>query len=71
MKNPEAKIINGKLYFQDFMVQKKSENFYGVYESFLYTKCGELITSGTTMGSAAKKAKLLQIGYDLKKELEE
>lgn len=68
MRNPESKMIDGKLYFRNFMVQKESDKFYGIYESFYNSKCGKLITSGTSMESASKKAKLLQIGYNLKSE---
>lgn len=70
MVKPEAKMIDGNLYFRNFMVQKESENFYGVYESFCNSKCGELITSGVSMESASKKAKLLQIGYDIRRDME-
>lgn len=70
MAKPEAKMIDGKLYFRNFMVQKESDNFYGVYESFHNSKCGEVITSGESMESASKKAKLLQIGYDLRRDME-
>lgn len=69
--NPTAKMIDGKLYFNDFVVQKESGNFYGVYESFMGYPCTTLITSGTSMESAAKKAKLLQIGWDLRDDLQE
>lgn len=68
MRNLKSKMIDGKLYFRNFMVQKESDNFYGVYESFFNSKCGELITSGTSMESASKKAKLLQMGYNLRVE---
>ena len=62
-----TKKINENIYFRNFMVQKESENFYGVYESFMNGKFGELITSGTSMNNAVKKAKLLQTGYDIRK----
>ena len=65
MNSPKSKMIDGKLYFDNFMVQKERKDFYGVYEHVLNYKCGELITSGTSMESASKKAKLLQIGYDI------
>lgn len=70
MNNPKSKMIDGKLYFDNFMCQKEGKTFYGVYESFFGYKSGELITSGTSMESASKKAKLLQIGYDMRKEYE-
>lgn len=63
-----SKFVNGNLYFNNFMVQKESENFYGIYECFGFEKIGELITSGTSMGNAEKKARLLQMGYDMGEE---
>lgn len=47
------------LLFKHYEVRKKGANFYGVY----YRDCNYLITSGTTLNDAAKKAKLLEIGY--------
>ena len=69
--HPESKMIDGILYFKNFMVQKESDTFYGVYASFQKRKNGPLITSGTTLESAAKKAKYLQIGYNLRIEDED
>jgi hypothetical protein len=65
--NIEATWKNGNLCFKDFVVVKESETFYGVYERSLMSCApgGELITSGETLDRAAKKAKLLQIGYDI------
>ena len=65
---PESKMIDGALYFKNFMVQKESENFFGVYEHSWNRKYGEVITSGSSMESASKKAKMLQIGYDICKD---
>ena len=62
---PKAKVIGNDLYFKNFMVKKEAHNFYGVYEVSLGMKYGELITSSNSMGKASKKARLLQIGYDL------
>lgn len=57
------------VYFKNFMVLKESDNFYGVYKCTIWKgKLKPLITSGETLSSACKKAKLLQIGYNLKKE---
>ena len=48
------------LAFRHYEVRKKGAHFYGVY--LRYNGC--LITSGNTLSSAAKKAKLLEIGYE-------
>lgn len=64
----KAKEINGIIYFSNFMVIKESENFYGVYEHWNKTKVNDVITSGTSLNNACKKAKLLQIGYDIYRE---
>lgn len=65
--NIKAMWKNGNLCFKDFVVVKEKETFWGVYEISVlsYTPCGELITSGETLDKAAKKAKLLQIGYNI------
>lgn len=55
---------NGNVVFDRFIVKKESENFYGVYTHYCGTIVA-LITSGTTKDSACKKAKLLQIGFDI------
>ena len=65
----ESKEIEEKIYFDNFVVAKESDTFYGVYQKFSkywlgYNK-NNLITSGATKESACKKAKLLQIGYDI------
>lgn len=64
----KSEIIDEKVYFDNYVVVKESDTFYGVYQRFSrhwysYNK-NNLITSGTTMDSACKKAKLLQLGYD-------
>lgn len=51
--------LENSISFDNFKVVKKNDNFFGVY---LYN---ELITHGTTLENASKKAKLLQIGFDL------
>ena len=63
---------DGKVYFDNFVVVKESDTFYGVYPKFarrfLSYDRNFLISSGTTINNACKKAKLLQIGYDLARE---
>lgn len=66
---------NDVIYLDNFVVVKESDTFYGVYQKW-YKNCNEyskehLITSGTSMSNALKKAKLLQIGYDSRKDEEE
>lgn len=58
---------NGNLCFKDFIVVKEKDSFWGVYEISVlnYAPLGKLITSGETLNRAAKKAKLLQIGYNI------
>lgn len=63
-------VRNGNtIIFNNFIVLKEADNFQGVYEKYpgnSYNR--KVITSGTTCDNACKKAKLLQIGYDLAKE---
>ena len=66
----KARWHNGNLYFKNFVVIKESENFYGVYRGLGSMK-NKPITSATTLKQAAKKAKLLQMGYEFCKEDED
>lgn len=70
MAEVKAQFVGDNLCFRNFIVKKESDNFYGVYEKgFHYNdSLGELITSADSMNKAAKKAKLLQIGYDMCRE---
>lgn len=65
----KSQVKNGKIYFDNFVIVKESDTFYGVYRRFSkqwlsYDK-NFLVTSGTTIHNACKKAKLLQMGYDM------
>lgn len=52
--------------FNNFIVLKKKDTYFGVYErSFLPKPIGDEITHGETLHAACKKAKLLQIGYEI------
>ena len=71
MSKVESKCIGNNVVFRNFVVVKKKDDFFEVYRnwfSFDERCCGESITSGATLDKACKKAKLLQIGYDLAKE---
>lgn len=60
---------NDTICFTNFIVVKESKNFYGIYEKGWDNKrFGNVITSGTSLNNACKKAKLLQIGYDIARE---
>ena len=64
----ESSFCDGKVIFKNFLVRKECDNFYGVYEKWWDNSIlGEMITSGKSMKIASKKAKLLQIGYDIRK----
>lgn len=54
------------LWFDHFCVIQKGKHFWGVYEDGTSTP----ITSGTTLQNASKKAKLLEIGYQIGRENE-
>lgn len=62
-------VHDGNVIFDNFIVVKRSDNHYGVYEKLLYDKpyFDIEITHGTTLHDACKKAKLLQIGYQIAK----
>lgn len=55
----------------NYAITKESSTFYGVYEYDYIMKSifgDNLITSGKTFSSAKKKLKLLQSGYDRRKD---
>ena len=60
---------NDLLVFNNVAVKKESETFYGVYRYSTWDKktYGELITSAETLNGASKKAKLIEIGYEMGK----
>jgi len=65
----KSKKINNIIYFDNYVVVKESDNFYAVYARYSlywlpYNKSYP-ITSATTHKMACKKAKLLQIGYNM------
>lgn len=70
--NVKSELLDGKIYFDNYVVVKESDTFYAVYprfsKNFLPYNKNYLITSGTTKDSACKKAKLLQIGYDMARD---
>lgn len=60
----KAKRMDGKLFFDHFVVKKCSVFMYGVYHRGIgYSYCGDVITSATSRKAATKKARLLEIGY--------
>lgn len=66
------KMKDGTLMFDNFAVIKKGKCYYAV----VYAWYGEInpnieYTSGPTLNSAAKKAKLLQMGYNERKSMED
>ena len=50
---------SGHMDFENFSIRKRSDNYFAVLDEFGYE-----ITSGKSFDNAAKKAKLLQIGYN-------
>lgn len=59
---------NDLLVFTNVAVKKESDHFYGVYKYVSYgsgTIYGEVITSAPTLNAAAKKAKMIEIGYKM------
>ena len=57
---------DNNLVFTHFVVKQESPFMYSVYRCALHgVPYGEIITSGETMAQAAKKAKLLEMGYQI------
>lgn len=65
MEKISANYINrniGYMEFNHFIVTRKGNNYFAVLDG-----SGEEITSGKSLDSAAKKAKLLEIGFNIGK----
>ena len=58
--NPEM-LPDGSIRFDSFAVRREKDDFYGVYA--IYN--GSIVSGGETLKDACKKAKMLQIGYNL------
>ena len=54
---------NGRIEFNNFTVVKRSDYYFSVLDAF-----GQEVTSGKSFDNAAKKAKLLQIGFNMGKD---
>lgn len=61
MKVNSEMLPDGSIRFDSFAVRREKDGFYGVYA--IYN--GSIVTSGETFYDACKKAKMLQIGYNL------
>ena len=55
--------VNGRIEFDNFTVVKRSDYYFSVLDAF-----GHEVTSGKSLDNAAKKAKLLQIGFNMGKD---
>ena len=55
--------VNGRIEFDNFTVVKRSDYYFSVLDAF-----GQEVTSGKSLDNAAKKAKLLQIGFNMGKD---
>lgn len=55
--------VNGCIEFDNFTVIKRSDYYFSVLDAF-----GQEVTSGKSFDNAAKKAKLLQIGFNMGKD---
>lgn len=67
-KKIKATWKDNELMFTHVIVCKNSGNFFGVYHRY-GSKYGPLITSDTTLKGAAKKAKLIEIGWNFGEEV--
>ena len=57
-----------RVVFENFQVVELGAIYFGVFENEIKIEAGNELTSAPTMQAACKKAKLLQIGYNLRKE---
>lgn len=63
IKAKRVDIESGRMDFDHFTVIKLSNNYFAVFDGF-----GNEVTSGESLNSAAKKAKLLEIGFSVGKD---
>lgn len=54
---------NGRIEFNNFTVVKRSDNYFSVLDAF-----GHEVISGKSFDNVVKKAKLLQIGFNIGKD---
>ena len=66
----ESRAAGDRIIFRNFIVIPKKDTYFGVHEKVLFydEPLGTEITHGETLRAACKKAKLLQIGYDICRE---
>lgn len=63
----ESYMSGDNVVFNNFIVIKKKDTYYDVYKAWGGEPYGQAITHGETLHAACKKAKLLQIGYNIRK----
>ena len=63
IKARRVDIESGRMDFDNFTVVKRSDYYFSVLDAF-----GQEVTSGKSFDNAAKKAKLLQIGFNMGKD---
>lgn len=66
----DSRAAGDRIVFRNFIVVPKKDTYFAVYEKSLLwdDPVGFEITHGETLHAACKKAKLLQIGYNLHRE---
>ena len=64
----ESYMSGDNVVFKNFVVIKKKDTYYGVYEACSGQPYSQELTHGETLHAACKKAKLLQIGYNICKD---
>ncbi|NSK75528.1 hypothetical protein [Blautia massiliensis (ex Durand et al. 2017)] len=63
IKARRVDLESGRMDFDHFTVVKLSNNYFAVFDGY-----GKEVTSGKSLNSAAKKAKLLEIGFNVGKD---
>lgn len=66
----DSRAAGDRIIFRNFIVIPKKDTYFGVYEKSLFydEPRGPELTHGETLHAACKKAKLLQIGYNIGRE---
>lgn len=65
-----SEMRNGKLYFDHFLVRQESDYMYSIYQRWPMSddRFGKVVSSSESFNGAAKKAKLMEIGYQIAME---
>ena len=63
--NPSVKYVGDTIHYNNFMVKQEGDDYYVVYEKNPMQVPFYKVAEATSKMAACKKAKLLQVGYNI------